>query len=294
MKTYVMEKMPDLFWQKVKENGWQKYFIDDKSESEIVIIRTKTQFNKNLFDEFPKLKVIIRAGTGTDNIDITEAEMRSVKIYNTPNANAHAAFEHTLSFAFALIKQHESGKNAVINKSWKSQLSHNWEISDLRVLVVGVGRVGTKVAQSLQHLGASVKGVDPYLSKAEWQNKKIEQVTYVEGLKWCNLLTFHCPLTEETHDYFSSQTLKLLQNPIWLINTSRGGVVDEVAISAGLKCGKLLGVALDVFGEEPWNPQEFTKFENVILSPHSGSFTQKAKVRLVNETIGILTDIYFK
>ena len=287
-----MEPMPDLFWQKLEENNWQRYFVDDKNDAELVIIRTKSQFNQKLFKQFPNLKVIIRAGTGTDNIDINEANIRNVKVYNTPNANAHAAFEHTLSFIFALIKQHENGKNAVMNKSWKAQLLHNWEISDLRVLVVGVGRVGTKVAQALQHLGASVKGVDPYLSKTEWQNKGLDEITYSEGLEWCNLITFHCPLTEETHDYFSLHTLKLLQNSIWLVNTSRGGVVNESAVNMGLNLKQLLGVALDVFEEEPWCPHDFAKFQNVILSPHSGSFTQKAKTRLVLETIEILTDVY--
>jgi len=285
--------MPELFWQKIEDSNWQRYFVENKEDAEIVIIRTKTKFNKNLFDEFPKLKVIIRAGSGIDNIDLNEAKNRNIIIYNTPNANTQAAFEHTLSFILALIKRHEISKMAVINNTWKTELSHNLEISDLRVLVVGVGRVGTKVAKTLHYLGASVKGVDPYLSKAEWQEKNIEKITYPDGLKWCNLLTFHCPLSAETHDYFSFRTLNLLQNPIWIVNTARGAIVNENTILEGLKNEKLLGVALDVFEKEPWNSQDFAKLQNVILSPHSGSFTQKAKMRLSVETLKIWAKFVF-
>ena len=297
MKTLVLEPMPNLFWNEVKENGWSNFFYkkhqNTPEKTEIIIIRTNTIFNKSFFDEFPDLKLIIRAGTGVDNIDIKEARKRDIVVCNTPEANAFSAYEHTISFVFALIKQHQKAKEAILNNSWKSQLSENLEISDLKVLIVGLGRVGTRVARTLLNLGADVLAVDPYLTPEEWEQKKVVETSYKAGLEWCNMLSFHCPLTRETQNYFSMKTLRKLQNPIWLLNTARGKIVQEHAIEMGLQKGILLGAALDVFSSEPWKIKEFAKSNNVILTPHTGSFTKKAKQRMALETLKVWSEFVF-
>ena len=297
MKTLVLEPMPDLFWHEVKENGWSSFFYKKNQSTiekiEIIIIRTNTNFNKHLFDEFPDLKLIIRAGTGVDNIDIKIAQKRNIVVCNTPEANAFSAYEHTISFVFALIKQHQKAKESILNNSWKSQLPENLEISDLNVLLVGLGRVGTRVARTLLNLGADVLAVDPYLTPEEWAQKLVVETSYKAGLEWCNMLSFHCPLTRETKNYFSMKKLQQLQNPIWLINTARGKIVQEKAIEMGLQKGILLGVALDVFSSEPWKLKEFAKSNKVLLTPHTGSFTKKAKQRMALETLKVWSEFVF-
>ncbi len=293
MKTLVLEPMPDLFWEKIREKNLSSHFMErvgSKDEIEIIIIRTKTDFNKDKFAEFPNLKMIIRAGTGFDNIDIHEARNRNVIVCNTPEANALSAYEQTLSFIFSLIKQQQIFKNRVLSCNWRKDFMPNWEISDLKALVVGVGRVGTKVAQTLKYLGAQVKGVDPYLSTSEWEQKKIEPIIYKEGIKRCNLLTFHCPLSDETKDYFNEEVLVSLNNPIWLINTSRGKVINESTITQGLSQGTIIGFAADVFSKEPWIIKKFAYNLNVILSPHVGAYTKKAKMRMSLETLDVWSE----
>ena len=289
--------MPDLFWHEVKENGWDNFFYkkhqNTPKNTEIIIIRTNTNFNKQLFDEFPDAKLIIRAGTGVDNIDIKEARKRDIVVCNTPEANAFSAYEHTISFVYALIKQHQKAKESILNDSWKSQLPENLEISDLKVLIVGLGRVGTRVAGTLLNLGADVLAVDPYLTPEEWEKKKVVETSYKAGLEWCNMLSFHCPLTRETLNYFSLKTLQKLQNPIWLLNTARGKIVQEKAISIGFQKKILLGVALDVFSPEPWKIKEFAKYNKVLLTPHTGSFTKKAKQRMALETLKVWSEFVF-
>jgi len=290
MKTLVLEPMPNLFWQEIQKKGWNSHFtdsIDSKDEIEIIIIRTKADFNKDKFAEFPNLKMIIRAGSGIDNIDIHEAQNKNVIVCNTPEANALSAYEQTLSFIFTLIKQLQISKTRVLNHIWKKDFKPNWEISDIKAIIVGVGRVGTQVAQTLKFLGAQIKGVDPYLSNSEWEQKKIEPIKYKEGIKWCNLLTFHCPLSNETENYFSEDVLASLNNPIWLINTARGKVVNESSVALGLSKGKIIGFAADVFEEEPWKIKRFAQNENVLLSPHVGAFTIKAKMRMSLETLEV-------
>lgn len=288
MKTFIAEPMPELFWQLIIEQDLQNYFFPDFHEdAEIVIIRTKTKVNRDFFSRFTQLKMIIRAGSGFDNIDINEAQKRNIIVCNTPEANALSAYEHTLSFIFALIKQHQIYKNRVLTGNWEKNIMPNWEISDLKVLVVGVGRVGTQVANTLKYLGAQVRGVDPYLSIYKWKQKNINALIYKEGIEWCNLLTYHCPLTGETENYFNREILNILQTPLWLVNTSRGKVINESAVAQGLLNGKIIGFASDVFAEEPWKVKKFANNPNIILSPHVGAHTKKAKIRLSLETLDV-------
>ena len=287
-----MEPMPDLFWQKIKQKGWENFFFQPETipatrKIEIVIIRTKTVFDRTMFQKFPALKMIIRAGSGFDNIDILEAEKRNVIVCNTPEANAISAYEHTISFIMALIKQHQIAKQNILRGNWKTGLKNNLELSDLNALIVGVGRVGTRVAKALQYFGARVKGVDPYLSKAEWHKKEVESIKYDDGIKWCNLISYHCPLTDETKNYFNDSTISLLGHHIWLVNTARGGIISENAVTTGFKCGKLLGFATDVFSVEPFTATDYADSNNVILTPHIGSFTRKAKNRISLETLEV-------
>jgi D-3-phosphoglycerate dehydrogenase / 2-oxoglutarate reductase len=294
MKTLVVEPMPDLFLQKVDENGWREYFVTETSDDiEILIIRTKTQADKMFMARFPKLKAIIRAGTGFDNIDVHEAVKRNIAVFNTPQANALSAAEHTISFIFALLKQHQIAKEKVLNKSWKGSMNNCWELSDLKVLLVGMGRVGSRVAKILQSLGADVRGVDPYISEAEWLNKNIEITSYQDGINWCNMLSFHCPLYKDTEHYFNTDILSKFINPFWLINTARGKIVQEQAVVQGLKNKQILGFAADVFANEPWMGNVFASYTNVYLSPHIGAYTLKAKNRLLTETLQVWKELVF-
>lgn len=298
MKTLVLEKMPDLFWQKIKKNNWQKYFITTKTvnnhnETEILIIRTNTIVDADLLDKLPGLKLIIRAGTGYDNIDFTAAQERNILATNTPEANVQAAFEHTIALLFALIKQVEIGKKSLKNNNWKINIPLALELNQLKVAVVGVGRIGTKVVRFLQNLKAEVVGVDPYLEESRWRKLHIKKMRYEQAIQWCNLLTFHCPLTRETENYFSKDTVDRLTEPIYLINTSRGKVVAEDALKIGLQQNKLLGAALDVFEKEPWEYRTFFNNYNVIVTPHQGAHSIKAKERMAFETLKIWENFVF-
>lgn len=286
MKTLIIDELSPHFRKLLKSKNWEKYFMSEDSppeEIEIVIVKTFTRVDELFLRSYPNLKMVIRAGTGYDNINLTAAKSRNVTICNTPEANVLPAFEHTMSFIYALIKHHQPGKDNIINRFWKEDLPFNWEIAELRLLVVGVGRIGRRVAALMQHLGAEVRGVDPYLSPSEWQERQITETTWPEGLKWCNMITFHCPLTMETHDYFSPESLNILKQPVWLVNTARGGIINEETLLQGLEEGKILGAGLDVFLNEPEPDLALADFPGVYLTPHTGSFTAKSKLRLAEE-----------
>ncbi len=286
MLTSVLEKMPDKFWQLVETKKLSSSFVEKVNpESQIAIIRTSVQFDKKLLDEFPKLKLIIRAGSGFDNIDVQEALLRDVAVCNTPEANSFSAFEHTISLMMALIKGHQPGRNAIMSGSWKNRLTENLEFSDLRVLVVGVGRVGSRVANFLLNIGAKVKCVDPFVEGKS--AKKFAMCSYEEGLLWCNMVSFHCPLYSETYHYFDFGSLELIKNPLFLLNVARGSVVNEDAVVCGLDSGKIRGVALDVFSIEPTKAEILQRYTNVYLTPHTGAYTAGAKDRMSEETLEV-------
>ncbi len=292
MNTLILDALPESFWEIVERNKWRKYFIcpEDKFDPkliDIVVIRTKTKFRHEEFERYPNLKQIIRAGSGYDNIDLIEADKRNVYVCNTPEANATAAAELTLSFILALLKEHQLAKQSILASEWKEKLLPNWELCELKAVVVGVGRVGSRVAQMLRSMGAEVRGVDPYLQRDRWRSIGLNSMNYKEGLSWCNLLTFHCPLTAETKDYFNEDTLSYLDKPIWLVNTARGGVVTESAIAKGLEDDKLLGAALDVYDEEPCRVKEYMNDKRVYMTPHTGAYTVAAKERLCKEVIRV-------
>ncbi len=286
MRTSILEPMPSEFWQLVEEKKVAKFFTQEEDpESQVVIIRTKTYFDATYLDKFPKLKLIIRAGSGFDNITVKEAVARGVQVCNTPKANAYSAYEHTLSLLVALMKAHRSSRSALMVGDWKDNLPENFEFPDMRVLVVGMGRVGRRVADTLKYLGAEVRGVDPFLDSS--QQQYIEFCSYEEGVSWCNVLTFHCPLYADTFNYFDKKILDKIREPLFLLNVARGEVVDEKALLKGLEKKLIRGAGLDVFAKEPTKALRLQRYENVYLTPHTGAYTAGAKKRMSVESMEV-------
>ncbi|MEA1972038.1 MAG: NAD(P)-dependent oxidoreductase [Candidatus Cloacimonadota bacterium] len=298
MKTLVIEKMPTLFWKLAKKYEIESCFeyqnYDNKEDIKIIILRTHVFADKKLIDLFPNLVLIIRAGSGFDNIDVNYAISKNIKVCNTPNANVQSAFEHTLGLIFSLIKQYKINENNMKLGFWKKNLQYNLEIADLKLLVVGVGRIGTKVAQTMQNLGAEVRGVDPFLHKSEFDDKNIKSTDYEDGIKWCNMISYHCPLTSKTFNYFDDKALKLIKKPIFILNVARGKILDFEIINDALNNGKIAGIAIDVFPEEPTIIDENLNRVNSIYSPHVGAFTQNAKDRMAKETIDVWENFVLK
>ena len=289
MLTLVLEKMPDLFWTEVKRRGYSQFFKTKCANDDVMalIIRTRTHASANFIDKYKNLRMIIRAGTGLDNVDIKYVESKNIIVKNTPEANTNAAYEHTIAMIFSLIKQLNTFKYNILENRWKHGLNYNFEVADLTVLIVGLGRIGSRVAKALDFFGAKVYGVDPYIDKSIWQSLPVTKISYNEGLMRCNLVTFHCPLTDETKNYFSVDSLEIISNPIFLLNVARGDIVEEKAVIKGLDEDKFLGVGIDVFAKEPWTAKNFALDKRVILTPHAGSFTFSAKNRMSIEALSV-------
>ena len=289
MRTLVYNELTHHFWDLVEERKLNSYFFKDSpySEVECLIVKTATKVNSSLLDNFPNLKLIICAATGYDNIDLKAAKQRGIVVCHTPEANSFSAAEHTVSLIYALLKHHQLGQYNIDNDKWRKGLPLNWEMSELKALIIGVGRIGTKVADTIKLLGGEVRGVDPYLTEQDWATKQIEQTDYSQGLEWCNLISYHTPLTTETKDYFSTTTLTKLKRPVWLVNTARGGVVNELALKEGLDSGLILAAGLDVYDNEPILNDNLKRHPKVLVTPHTGAYTDPARRRTAAEILKV-------
>ncbi len=295
--TLVMDAMPDLFWEIVKEKGVSDYFTAENlvfsEDIEIIILRTKSVITESHYKRFPNLKCIIRAGSGYDNIDVDKAEEYKIIVQNTPEANVQSAFEHTIGFLFSLIKNHKQHNQSVLENKWRKGIVSNLEVSDLRVLVVGLGRVGSLVAKFLKTWGAEVKFVDPYIDSEAWREINIDPIDYEEGLDWANVVTYHCPLYKQTQGYFDQHSLNFI-NQVFLLNVSRGGVVDIDALVKGISEKKILGAGIDVMESEPWQCEGWENNPLILMTPHTGAFTEKAKNRLSQDCFEVWSQFNFQ
>lgn len=295
--TLVLDTMPDLFWQIVEDKKMNDYFTRENlvfsEDIEIIIIRTKTVITESHYKRFPNLKCVIRAGSGYDNIDVEKAKDYEIMVQNTPQANVQSAFEHTIGLLFSLVKNHKQHNLSVLENKWRSGIASNLEIADLKVLIVGLGRVGSMVAKLLVSLGAEVKFVDPYINFEPWKSLNIHPIKYEEGLNWANIVTYHCPLYSKTKHYFDKHSLDFI-NQIYLLNVARGGVVDVDAVVKGIEKGKVLGAGIDVMESEPWKCEGWENNPKIIMTPHTGAFTEKAKDRLSQDCFEVWNDFNFK
>lgn len=296
--TLVLDPMPSLFWQLVDEAEYREYFTSDNllfsEDIEIIILRTKSTITESHYKRFPNLKCVIRAGSGYDNIDVSKAKDYGIQVQNTPQANVNSAYEHTISMISALIKNHKAHNSNVLNNKWREGIESNLEFSDLKALIVGFGRVGSRVGNLLKVLGAQVKFVDPYIDAESVQKQySIEAISYQDGLSWANLVTFHCPLYSQTQHYFNKASLSLISK-VYLINVARGGIVETDALTKGLDDGKIIAAGIDVMESEPWQCEGWENSDKVIITPHAGAMTEKAKDRLSQETFNVWSKFNFE
>ena len=228
------------------------------------------------------LKVISRCGTGMDNVDLAAAERLDIKVLNTPEAPAEAVAELTIGFIFSLLRNIPAHNEAVQSGQWKKQMGRL--ISETTIGVMGLGRIGRRVATFLDALGAHVVAADVKPSH-EWlaAHPRVTLVEASELLAAADVLTLHLPSASgDLHHFMNKDRLARMKPGSFLVNTSRGALVDENALIAALESGHMAGAAIDVFENEPYQGGLLGR-PSVILSPHAGSYARATRVRMETE-----------
>lgn len=241
------------------------------------IVAGVESLNARVINSLPNLKCISRVGVGMDNVDISYAESKGIKVLNTPDGPTRAVAELTLGLTMSLLRKIPNAHYDLRNKVWKKQTGNL--LFGKKVGILGLGRIGRMTAEMFRALGNPVAGHDLYPNFV-WANVNgVELLDLKELLNSCDIITIHVPGNKDGSAILTKTELDLLKDDAFLVNVSRGGVIDEEALFDVLTSGKLSAVALDVFSQEPYSGR-LCDVENVVLTPHIGSYAKEGKLKM--------------
>ncbi|MFM7719467.1 MAG: phosphoglycerate dehydrogenase [Actinomycetota bacterium] len=243
-----------------------------------LVVRSQTQVTAEVLAAADRLKVVARAGIGLDNVDVEAATKRGVLVVNAPQSNIVSAAEHTLALLLALARNIPSADASLRAGSWDRGRFQGTELLGKTLGVIGLGRVGVLVAQRAAAFGMKVTAFDPYVPRERGRELGVEIVPSLEALLVAaDVVTIHLPKTPETEGLLGARELALMKPGARLVNTSRGGLVDEEALAKALEDGHLAGAALDVFAHEPPGDSPLLRLDQVVATPHLGASTSEAQ-----------------
>ncbi len=246
-----------------------------------LVIRSSTKVDQMLLDAADQLKVVGRAGTGLDNVDIPAATQKGVIVMNTPGQNSNAAAELAVGHMFALARNIARGHAALKDGRWEKKRLKGHELKGKTVGIVGMGAIGSIVAEICAGIKMKPLGYDPFLDGESIKQRGAEPVSFDELIERSDFVSIHVPKSKETTGLFNAATLHKMKPGAYLINCARGGIVDEEALCEILGNGKLAGAALDVFEVEPLPSDSRLIFaDEVTCTPHLGASTYEAQVNV--------------
>jgi len=224
------------------------------------------------------LKVISRYGAGLDRVDLAAAARRSIAVTNTPGANAEAVADMTLGLILAAARGIALADRQIRQGLWPRQ--KGMEIFGKKLGIIGLGKIGRRVARRARGFSMEILVHDPYLDRALAADEGWREVSLTELLKEAEVISLHAPLTRETRGLIGPQALELVRPGVVIVNTARYELLDQEAVLKALEEGRIGGLGLDVFDREPPEGNPFLAHDKVVLSPHAGSHTQEATERM--------------
>ncbi len=259
-------------------------------EYDAMIVRSRTKVTEDLLEYAQKLKVIGRAGTGVDNIDVQTASARGILVMNTPGANATAAAEHTLALMLALARHIPQATQSLREGRWDKKRFMGTELCQQTLGVIGLGKIGAIVADRAIGMKMDVLGYDPYISPEAAAILGVEWVPLDEVLARSDFITVHTPMTPETRYILNRDSIARTKPGVRIVNCARGGLIDESALHEYLINGHVAGAALDVFEKEPPQGSPLLELENVIFTPHLGASSFQAQANVARAIASQILD----
>ena len=244
----------------------------------VIIVRSRTKITKNVIDAAPNVKIIARVGVGLDNIDTEYAESKGIKVLNAAEAAMNAVSELVIGHMIALSRSIPKANDGLKNGKWLKKELVGSELRGKYLGIIGVGNIGRNIGRIAKCLRMNLIGYDIFPINQEY----IREVSMIKTdlktlLENSDFVTCHVPLTEKTKHLINSETLSYMKPTSFLINTSRGEIVDEKSLVVALTENKIAGAALDVFEIEPPTNTELLKLSNIICSPHIAAQTKEAQ-----------------
>lgn len=253
-----------------------------------LVTRSLTKVTKEVIDAADNLKVIGRAGVGVDNIDVAAATARGIVVLNTPEGNTIAATEHTIAMIMAMTRHIPQAHQSLQEGKWDRKSFDGIQVQGKTLGIIGVGRIGSRVAKRMQAMEMTTIGYDPYITEERARQIGVELVDFDTLLAKSDYITIHTPLTKETENMINAETIAKMKDGVRFANIARGGCMDMYAVAEAVKSGKIAGAAIDVYPFEPLTKENnpFHGLFNVVQTPHLGASTVEAQ-------IGVAVDVAY-
>ncbi|HYW36064.1 MAG TPA: phosphoglycerate dehydrogenase [Balneolaceae bacterium] len=257
-----------------------------------IVVRSSTTVDEELIQAATNLKVVGRAGVGVDNIDIPAATARGILVMNTPGGNTVSTAEHTCGMILALIRNIPTAVATVKGGGWNRKKYMGSEVYGKTLGVIGLGKVGSEVAQRMQGFGMDVKAYDPFSSREKADQLGVDLVELDELLESSDFISAHTPLTQKTKGLISLENVDKLKDGVRLINCARGGILKEEDLIEMIEDGPVSGIALDSYSEEPPGEdlRELLEHPAIICTPHLGASTEEAQEKVAAQVARQMSD----
>lgn len=248
-----------------------------------LVVRSQTKVGAEIIERGEKLKVIGRAGVGTDNIDVDAATRKGIVVVNAPTANTVSAAEHTIALMLALARHVPEANNQLKSGKWQREKLIGIELRNKTLGIIGLGNVGSEVAKRAQAFEMHVIAHDPFVSTDFARNIKVDLAPLDQVLAEADFLSLHVPLTTTTTQLIGAEELAKVKPTTRIINCARGGLVDEKEVVKAIEEGRLAGAAFDVFESEPLTESSLFQNEKIIITPHLGASTTEAQAQAAQD-----------
>ncbi len=267
----------------IKTGLKEEELISIIGEYEALVVRSQTQVTAEVIRAGQKLQVIGRAGVGVDNINVEEATQNGILVVNAPTGNTTAAAEHTIALMLALARNVPQANAVLKSGVWRRGDFIGTEVRNKTLGIVGLGNVGSEVARRGRGLEMKLIAHDPFVSVDYARNLQAELVPLAQLFKESDFITLHLPLTTSTKGMVNAKMLALVKPTVRIINTARGGLIDEKALVKAVEEKRIAGAAIDVFPKEPTTESVLFKYDNIIVTPHLGASTTEAQALVARD-----------
>ncbi len=246
--------------------------------ADVAITRSSTDVDDKFLAKATKIKAVVRAGVGVDNVDIAGCSKKGIVVMNVPTANTIAAVELTMTHMLSCVRQFPYAHNNLkIDRVWRRQDWYGTELKDKKLGVIGFGNIGSRVAKRAKAFEMDIVAYDPYIDPSKVTDLDMTYTTNFDDILACDIITIHTPKTEETIGMIGKNEIAKMKDGVILINCARGGLYDEEALLDGLKSGKIAMAGIDVFSKEPATDHPLLDLDNVTVTPHLGANTKESQ-----------------
>ncbi len=298
MKILITDFVHELLIDGLKANNFEVTYSPEIKLEEtkkiikdycVVVINTKTVMDKDMIDKAKNLKLIVRLGSGLDIIDLNYAKKKNIIVKNTPKGNRNAVAEHALGLLLSLFNNINQSNFEVKNMIWNREDNRGIELDGKTIGIIGFGNTGSRFAKKLSGFDVEILAFDKYKQRFAENIRYVREVGMDSIFEECDIVSFHVPLTKETYHLFDLKFIDKFKKRFYLINTSRGKVVNTKDLILGLQKGKISGAVLDVLENEKINTytdgelsmyKHLFGLKNVIVTPHIAGWTKESKLKI--------------